>query len=258
MNGRPVILKTIWLNGQRSDIKGTGLGNQFSVHLDGEDVPVKVRRNAQAKRLTLRVDSITGEIKLTLPKYVSERAATRFLNEQQNWLSKERAAIDIGAAISCGSEIPFLGEPHRVVFTGKAPRNVKRGHANITVGGPTDMAPKRLENWFRREAKKLLEERAADHAAGLGLSYNRVSIGDMKSRWGSCSSSGTLRFSWRLLMAPFDVLDYVAAHEVAHLAEMNHSDRFWAQVARRIPDHKSRRAWLRSDGSDLFRIRFSA
>jgi len=217
---------------------------------------VTARRNAQAKRLILRIDQTTGEIKLTLPKHVGRRAAERFLQKQTAWIMSERLALAPPRPLGHQSMMPFHGEAHQIVFTDIAPRRVARESGKILVGGPADLAPKRLENWLRREAKNILTERSAAHAATLDVRYNRVSIGDMRSRWGSCSSRGTLRYSWRLLMAPYDVLDYVAAHEVAHLLEMNHSDRFWGHVARCVPEHKERRQWLKSEGNILFQLQF--
>lgn len=232
------------------------MGEQFGVRLGGELVPVTVRRNAQAKRLILRIDQTTGEIKLTLPKYVGNRAAEKFLQKQTAWIEAERAALTPARYLGHESMMPYHGEAHQILFTDVAPRRVARVQGRITVGGPADLASKRLENWLRREAKNMLTERAVAHADTLGVGYNRVSIGDMKSRWGSCSSRGTLRFSWRLLMAPYAVMDYVAAHEVAHLLEMNHSERFWAHVARCVPNHKERRHWLKTEGNALFQLQF--
>ena len=232
------------------------MGSEFRVNLGGDEVPVLVRRNARAKRLTLRVDRATGEIKLTLPLFVRSSAAERFLANHTDWIKRERAAIEPRAIITNGSFIPYLGTLHRVVFSDVSPRQIQVADGLIIVGGSADVAGKRFENWLRAEAKKLLAERVEYHAHKLGVSYGRISIGDMKSRWGSCSSTGGLRFSWRLLMAPYEVMDYVAAHEVAHLREMNHSDRFWAAVAETIPDYKKQRKWLKTEGNKLFSIRF--
>jgi len=230
--------------------------DDFHVNLNGEKVPVHVRRNSRAKRLILRIDHASGAIKLTLPLRANARAAEKFLSTQHDWLLRGRAAIAPLDVVGNGSKISYLGEMHDVVFTGMPPRRATRADGKIHVGGPIDMAPKRLEKWVRTEAKKLLDVRAAAHAETLAVSYKRISIGDMSSRWGSCSATGTLRFNWRLLMAPPLVLDYVAAHEVAHLREMNHSDKFWAEVAKCVPDHKALRRWLKTEGSDLFKIRF--
>jgi predicted metal-dependent hydrolase len=233
-----------------------GLGEHFSIDLNGEAVPVFVRRNAQAKRLILRIDRATGAVKLTLPPHVSGRAATKFIEKQRGWIARERAGLKPMQPLGHGDDLVYLGTPHRLLFTGTAPRTIIRMDGEIRVGGPLDMAAKRLENWLKREAKRLLSERSQQHAGTLGVGFERISIGDMKSRWGSCSARGTLRYSWRLLMAPYEVLDYVAAHEVAHLREMNHSDRFWDAVGICVPDHKALRRWLKSEGNALFKVRF--
>lgn len=232
------------------------MGELLSFEIDGEQVPVKVRRNSRAKRLTLRVDRITGDIKLTLPGHVGKRAAERFISSNIEWLRTERGNVTAAQFIAHGDKLPFLGDRVEVEFTGVPPRTVILDDDLIRVGGPEDLAGKRLENWLKAEARNVLLERTEKHAETLGVSFKRISIGDMKSRWGSCSSSGTLRFSWRLVMAPFEVLDYVAAHEVAHILEMNHSEHFWAHVARCIPDHKARRRWLKTEGNQLFSIQF--
>jgi len=232
------------------------VADDFGVDLDGVWAPVTVRRNGQAKRLILRIDHATGEIKLTLPPRASLRDAEKFLKKQQAWLLRERAAITPLHVVGNGGELSYLGDAHSVSFTGVPPRAVVHSDGEIHVGGPLDLAPKRLEKWMRAEAKILLAKRAAVHAQTLSVSYKRISIGDMSSRWGSCSASGTLRFSWRLLMAPYSVLDYVAAHEVAHLREMNHSEYFWQEVAKCVPDHKARRRWLKTQGSALFKVHF--
>jgi len=219
-------------------------------------VPVTVRRNALAKRLILRVSKTTGEIKLTLPMRASKRSAERFLNSHIDWLLSERSAVEPTSVLSDGDTVFFMGDAQTLSFTGEPPRTVRHEGEMITVGGPADLAGKRLENWFRRQAKTVLEERVRFHSETLGVQHSRIGIGDMKSRWGSCSSTGGLKFNWRLVMAPFEVLDYVTAHEVAHLLEMNHSEYFWRHVDRCVPDHKVWRKWLKQEGNELFRVSF--
>lgn len=233
------------------------MGEAFTVDLMGEAVPVTVRRNARAKRLILRVSKATGDVTLTLPPRASKRMAERFISEHTHWLEKELGNVTKIVPLGAGDQVPFLGDVLTLEYTGAAPRTVWLDEESLIVGGPVDMAAIRLENWFKKQAKLVLSERASHYADKLGVSYKRISIGDMKSRWGSCSESGTLRFNWRLVMAPFEVLDYVAAHEVAHLREMNHSERFWAHVAHCVPDHKVWRRWLKKEGNNLFHISFA-
>lgn len=225
------------------------------INLQGEEVPVKMRRNAQARRMVLRVCPSTGEIRLTVPTRARMASATRFVESHLDWIRQERDKAASNRPLGHGDALPFLGAMRTLVYTDASPRKVVAAADTLSVGGPRDLAPKRLEAWLKREAKDQLTVACEAHAATLGALYNRISIGDMKSRWGSCSSRGTLRFNWRLILAPVDVLDYVAAHEVAHLLEMNHSDRFWACVARCKPDYGVQRQWLKKQGGRLFSVR---
>lgn len=230
--------------------------SDLTIDIAEETVPVRLRRNARAKKMILRVDGVNGDIKLTAPSHVSRSALRSFLNEHRAWIEIERAKVHAYPALGPGDQLPYLGEKYSLEFLDAPPRKVRRTDGKILVGGPADQAPARLERWLRAEAKKHLGEDAHEFADCLGVSIGRISIGDMKSRWGSCSSSGTLRFNWRLLLAPVEVRRYVAAHEVAHLIEMNHSPRFWRHVERLIPDYALHRKWLRAHGSDLMRLRF--
>ena len=234
---------------------GVGLTEALYLQIGGEDVPLKIRRNAQAKRMTLRIDRTSGDIKVTIPKRVREKAVMQFLNAHTDWIRNERSKLDL-ELIREGVQLPYLGKEHTISFTGTAPRTVMCADSIINVGGPVDMAAGRLEKWFRQQAKDKLEIACRRYAEQLDVAYSRISIGDMKSRWGSCSSSGTLRFNWRLVLAPSQVLDYVAAHEVSHLLEMNHSERFWGHVARCMPDFDIQRKWLKNEGSGLFSYQF--
>jgi predicted metal-dependent hydrolase len=121
----------------------------------------------------------------------------------------------------------------------------------LSVSGHFEHAPRRLENWLRKRAAEAIRARVDSHCESLGLSCRRIGVRDQKSRWGSCSSNGNLSFSWRLIMAPPHVLDYVAAHEVAHLREMNHSPRFWALVRRAVPEYEKAQGWLKANGQEL-------
>jgi len=229
----------------------------LEVDISGAMHAVKLRRNAQAKKMVLRVDAVSGEIKLTAPKHVSLRSLQKFLDENIHWLMTEKAKVDARPPIADGSMLPFLGAPHQVKFNDQPPRKVRWIGEEIHVGGPADQAPVRLLRWLKAQAKDQLSEDAKYYADLLQVEYKRVSIGDMKSRWGSCSSNGTLRFNWRLVMAEPSVRRYVAAHEVAHILEMNHSDRFWHHVERCVQNYKAERKWLKNQGQSLMQIRFN-
>ena len=225
--------------------------------ISGVDHAVKLRRNARAKKMILRVDGLSGEIKLTAPNHVSLGKLQNFVDENNAWLMTERAKVSARPTITGGAELPFNGQTYILRFSDQPPRGVKLDGDEIQVGGPADQAPARLLRWMKVQAKQQLDGDAAYFADMLGVSFSRVSIGDMKSRWGSCSSSGTLRFNWRLIMAEPSVRRYVAAHEVAHLLEMNHSDRFWHHVERCVPQYKVERKWLKSHGQGLMQLNFN-
>jgi predicted metal-dependent hydrolase len=218
------------------------------------DVSILMRRSGRARRISLRISQLDGRVTLTLPNGVPEAEALAFARQKESWIRRhlEQRVEDIPVAL--GSEIPVHGLPHRVV-QGQG-RRVVMQDGLIMVPGPVDRMGARLKGHFKQMARARLVGASDLYAARLGKSYARISIRDTRSRWGSCSSSGTLMYSWRLIMAPDLVLDYVAAHEVAHLAEMNHSPAYWAGVQRIFGDYKPPRRWLKKEGNILHRYRF--
>ncbi|WP_308910723.1 M48 family metallopeptidase [Pseudokordiimonas caeni] len=234
----------------------TPLPDELSVALpDGGTMRVAVRTHATARRMVLRYDARTDSARVTVPKGAKGATVERFAAKHAGWLLNERQNHAGVPSLAHGGLLPFRGKDHALHFTGISPRQVKVADGAIHVGGPADQAPARLSRWLKAEAKADLEVCVRQHAANLGVEYGRVSVGDMSSRWGSCSSTGTLRFSWRLVLAPRHILDYVAAHEVAHLLEMNHSPAFWAHVARLVPNWGESRRWLRQEGAALMAVR---
>jgi predicted metal-dependent hydrolase len=159
-----------------------------------------------------------------------------------------------------GMRLPVRGILHRVRFDHVSTRGpvirvvtAASGEPTLIIRGARDHCPRRLKDWLHAEAKRDLDRRVAFHANRLGLKAKRLALRDQASRWGSCSSRGVLSFSWRLILAPAAVLDYVAAHEVAHLAEMNHGPRFWALVRKTMPQMDTAKAWLAKHGVELHR-----
>lgn len=218
--------------------------------------PVQVRRNARAKKYVLRVDALTGAIKVTAPSHVRTGAIQRFVDDHVDWITAERDKVLARPAVTHGSRLCFLDEEYELSFTDEAPRSVRLSAGLITVGGPADQAGGRLERWLRARAKETLTSDASEFAHMLGVTFSRVGVGDMKSRWGSCTAQGNLRFNWRLVLAPGEIRRYVAAHEVAHLLELNHSPKFWRHVQACMPDYEQHRRWLRREGHELMRVRF--
>lgn len=218
------------------------------------DIDVILRRSARARRLSLRLSQLDGRVTLTLPRGVTEAAGRAFLRDKEGWLRGHLARREGPVHVTHGAVLPFAGQELAVVpGTGRATRVED---ARLLVPGPAEAAPARVRGWLRAQARDRLAEASDRHAAALGRGYARLTLRDTRSRWGSCTADGGLMYSWRLILAPPEVLDYVAAHEVAHLAEMNHSPAFWAVVERLYGDWRAPRRWLRENGAALHRYRF--
>ena len=218
------------------------------------DIAVTLRRSARARRMTLRISQFDGKVTLTLPTRASEREALAFVETKQAWIRKHLEASVGHVAVGLGTHIPIDGEPCEIV-PGSG-RRVQLIDGALHVPGSETRVPARVLGFLKTRARDRLAGASDHYAAALGRSYSGISIRDTRSRWGACSSAGRLMYSWRLVMAPRAVLDYVAAHEVAHLAQMNHSPAFWAEVARIHGPYADPRAWLRREGNELHRYRF--
>ena len=222
--------------------------------IDGEKVAVNVRFNPRARRMVMRVHPITGEVTVTAPARTGMPAAMAFARGEAAWITRQRGAVPPGIAFAPGATVPFAGVPHCIVSSlRKGPAPVWREDGQILVSGKPEHAGRRLTDFFKREAKKALELKAMEYGALLGVRPSRITVRDTASRWGSCSSGRSLSFSWRLIFAPEFVRDYVVAHEVAHLKEMNHGAKFWAHVQSLNDDDRRARRWLREHGRGLLR-----
>lgn len=218
-------------------------------------VEITLRRSAQARRLSLRVSGIDGRVTLTMPAHASTRAALAFASEKADWLRRHVAARAEDCVVQIGATVPVEGRMLRLLpgAGGRAPRI---DGDDLLVPGSAETAPRRVQAWLRARARDRLAAASDGYAAKLGRGYSSLTLRDTRSRWGSCSASGSLMYSWRLILAPPEVLDYVAAHEVAHLAEMNHSPAFWAVVTRLYGNYATPRGWLQRHGAGLHRYRF--
>jgi len=224
----------------------------------GDVLRVRLRRSASARRLTLRVSTATGEVLLTIPEGVALPAAQRFADAHAGWIAARLARLPGRVAFAPGVTVPLRGAPHRIALQ-EGLRGATRaaldggGNPVIAVWGDPAHAGRRVRDFLQREARRDLEAAVARHAAALGVKPARIALRDTASRWGSCSSRGNLNFSWRLILAPAFVLDYLAAHEVAHLREMNHSERFWRLVGDLCPATDEAERWLKRHGAELHR-----
>ena len=217
-------------------------------------IPLVLRRSARARRISLRISQLDGRVTLTLPRRVPEREAVAFAREKEAWIRKHLSAREEDVEISPGAQLPIGGVVHQVVPV--VGRRVTFGDGQVYVPGAAERVGKRLGSHLKHIARARLAEASDHYAHKLGHDYAAITLRDTRSRWGSCTAQGRLMYSWRLILAPPEVLDYVAAHEVAHLAQMNHSPAFWAEVERIYGDYRAPRAWLRREGSALHRYRF--
>lgn len=223
---------------------------------DGTEIPVPMRRSARARRMLLRVDPVRGGPELVLPAGAKVDAARAFATKNLGWLRARLAHLPARTAFAHGAAVPILGREHVIRHRPDQRGGVWRvedpdGSIELHVSGAAEHLTRRVTDFLKGEARKTIIPRSKLHAETLDRRIGRVTVRDTATRWGSCSSRGDLSFSWRLVLAPQDVLDYVVAHEAAHLVEMNHSDRFWLLVERLMPDYKHPRAWLKRHGSKL-------
>ena len=221
--------------------------------VDGRMLEVRVRLNPRARRMIVKVNPATGEVSVTAPTRRGLAVALDFARGETAWISGQLAKVAGPVMLSPGAIIPFRGAPHEIRAIARGPSPVWREDGVIWVRGREAHAPRRVLDFLKREARALFEERALAHAAKLGAKPSRITVRDTASRWGSCSSTRSLSFSWRLILAPDFVLDYVVAHEAAHLREMNHSPRFWAHVRSLVEDLDAPQDWLKLNGRELQR-----
>jgi predicted metal-dependent hydrolase len=214
-----------------------------------------LKTSARAKVMRLRVDPRTGAVILTVPRRVSQRRALQWAAGHRDWIEKTLSAIPAPLALGHGSEIPLEGVPHAVDWRPDRSRIARVEDGRILVGGPEETLVPRLQRWLRRQALDVLTRETHEYAAKAGVTVSRVGVGDTVSRWGSCSSAGTIRYSWRLILAPDWVRRATVAHEVAHRVHMDHSPRFHALVEQLFgADPTPARLWLRRNGAALHRI----
>ena len=219
---------------------------------------VRLRRHRQARRYTLRILSATREVVLTIPPRGTLKEAREFAQKHGGWIAARLDRLPKAAPFADGILVPLRGVPHCIAHRRTVRGTVwtetdADGAPFLCVAGNVPHIDRRISDFLRREAKRDLETASRRCADALGVRVKRVAVRDQSSRWGSCSTTGVLSFSWRLILAPCFVLDYLAAHEVAHLIEMNHSARFWRLVAKICPDHERAKVWLDVHGGDLHR-----
>lgn len=226
--------------------------------IDGRRVPLKLIVNPRARHVSVRIDPTRREAIATAPSKRHLGRAVQFAAERAGWIAQELSRLPKSVTLAPGSFVTFRGVEHELVNErGRGPARIEPDHLfpRLVVPTPdTALFESRLLRFFKDQAREELIDRVATHAVTLGVKPVKIQVKELRSRWGSCSADGVLSFSWRVILAPPFVLDYLAAHEVAHLREMNHSRRFWAQVKRCIPDYERGREWLHEHGCALHAV----
>jgi predicted metal-dependent hydrolase len=225
------------------------------IEVDGRTVRIAFKRNARCKRMIIRVAKDGSGLAMTLPKRVGQAEALRFAHASKSWIAKNISDRMPALAFADGVVIPLRGETYTIQCPGGRRGLVQIDQVTRTLTVPGDEAHvnRRLTDWLKQQALKDLTLASEYYAQAMGVEYSALSIRDQSSRWGSCSAARALSYSWRLILMPRFVLDYVAAHEVAHIKEMNHGPRFWRLVLTHCKQAKEARDWLRQQARDLHR-----
>ena len=229
-----------------------------TLRIGGRSVPVKVRLNPRARRLIVKVHPSTGEVAIVAPSERSVLKALDFARQEGDWIAGRLAKVPEPVYLEPGDTVLFKGTLHVLRLSpehGGVWVDSDAARPTIRISGHREHAPRRVEDWLKRQARTHITRRVTALTAELGVEATRITFRDAASRWGSCSTSGAISLSWRLIMAPNHVLNYVVAHEVAHLREMNHGTRFWRLVDRLVGESEAlaAQAWLRENGTELHR-----
>lgn len=225
--------------------------HDYSITIGDELIPILIRRHSTSRRITIRYQPLQHTLSLTLPRYVGVRQGLRFVEEKRGWIERQLTAKPKPIPFADGQVIPMLGKDYTLHHVGG------RGLIHIDgdcifIPGDSAFMPRRVREWLKAQAREEIVRLAHSKAEQIGQKVRKISLRDTTSRWGSCSHDGNLSFSWRLILAPYPVLDYLVSHEVAHLAEHNHSAAFWKVVAHLYKDHEQAQRWLRAHGGKLY------
>lgn len=224
-----------------------------TVELVGRTLPVAIRRNPRARRLTLRLAPDGSEVRVTLPRWCATREALAFVHAREDWLAAQLSKVPERQAIAPGSIVHYRGEPVMIDWRERAPRTPRLAGRTLEIGGPADNLSSRVQRWLEREAQRLIAADLADFARRAGVPLPALRLSRAQRRWGSCSTSGTVRINWRLVQAPDHVRRSVVAHEIAHCLHFDHSPAFHAALARVFDgDIRAADAWIKAHGRSLY------
>lgn len=224
-----------------------------TLHLAGTSIPLDVQWNPRARKLTITVDHTQRHVRLVLPRRVGLKEGLAFCQKNADWIQNRLAALPSRVPFAHGSVVPLLGEGHRIHHAPEARRGVWCEAGALWVSGQAEFLERRVTAFLRDFAQRTIAPMAREKAKQVERPIGRITLRESRTRWGSCSPAGDLSFCWRLIFAPRQVLDYVVAHEVAHLVHLNHSDRFWRLCAELTAEVKGPRHWLIRHGQTLWR-----
>lgn len=226
----------------------------------GRTLPLRIVENDRARRLTLRIDAGGRGLRVTVPAGVPEREVDRFIERHRGWLEQRLAKVPDRPRVRPGVKVPLRGVPHTILHEpgkrGTVEIGCDAGGPVLVVHGDRSHLPRRIADFLKREARRDIGALVDRHSAAVGRRARAIRFKDTTSRWGSCTADGSLSFSWRIMMAPGPVIDYLVAHEVAHLKEMNHGPRFWKLCRQLCPRTDEAKAWLKRNGNALQAIDF--
>lgn len=223
---------------------------QYSIIINNQQFPILIRKNARSKNMVLRYLSKQAAVSLSLPRYVSIRQGLNFAQSKSDWLEKQIAAHPQNIGLHDGAQIVVLSQRITICHVGGR-GTAKQDGDKLLVHGDAAFLERRVREWVIAKARQEIEKHVQHKTALIGLRAKKITLRDTTSSWGSCNHAGHLSFSWRLVFAPPEVLEYVVAHEVAHLMHLNHSPAFWQQVAVLCPDYKRSYTWLKRHGKEL-------
>jgi predicted metal-dependent hydrolase len=228
--------------------------DHHSIYVGGHKIPLIVRRHPRARRIILRINTAGEGAVVTIPAHTDPADGLEMARRQSVWLGKRLDEMGARIEFSDGAQVPFQGQDYTVRHNPTTRGTVWIEDGEINVAGDVRHMTRRLNDWMKKQARTIIVPLAHAKASNIGHALSRITIRDTRTRWGSCSSNGDLSFSWRLVMAPSEILDYVVAHEVAHLKHMNHNPEFWHTVDILTANSEHGRNWLSNNGGTLHRI----
>lgn len=229
--------------------------SEAAILVDGMAVPVLIRRSVRARHYRLTLDSRLGGLRLSVPARANLKGALKWAQGHEGWVRDQLARTPDALVLRSGVRFPLEGQQVEIAWEVDGPRRVTLDGVRLRVGGAEESVGPRVLRWLKAQARTVLEAESRALAERYGLPLVSVAVGDPRSRWGSCTASGAIRYSWRLILCPPDVRQATVAHEVAHLVHMDHSPAFHREHARLLGgDPKPARAWLKAHGAALHRI----